>query len=372
MNQLPRCSKIRNITARILCIAAVLFVAIDPAHADFTEAPNTILRFLSNSLEDPVYLAGDPSNPTRILIVERQGTVELFDGRRLRYRPLLDIEELFEGNATYGLLAVEGAPQRKNTPQAYYIAYKENHGDVIIARFREKKDTSAGERELYGIMKIARLAPNISQVSIAVDSHDNVYIATGVSKTLLPTSAPFTPHPFDGTILRIRSTPQTGYTIPKDNPCTNSKTLKPEIFTTKINNPIALWLDPENNKIVLADDSTNSTAVYDVTGATCGSSPDSSKSLLTIPHSPSSSPVIGVFRYRGKEFPTLQGRLIYGDRKTGIVYAAKLSTKQAGKAQGTIPIAHLTRGALAALGQDGEGRIYVASTKGELWRLEPN
>lgn len=356
-------------------IAAVLIVAVAPTCADSTNAPNTILRFLSNSLEDPVHLASDPSNPARILIVERQGTVELFDGRRLRYRPLIDIEELFEGKATHGLFAIQGSLRKDNTPQTYYVAYKENHGDVIVARFKEKKDTTAGERNLYGIMKIARLAPNDSQVSIAADMQGNLYVATGVSKSRLSASekdTPFPSHPFDGTILRIRATPQTGYTIPKDNPCANSKTVKPEIFTTKISNPIALWFDPKNNRILLADDSVDSTAVYDITAPNCGSSRNTSNSLLTITHPPSSSPVIGAFRYRGKEFPSLRGRLIYGDRITGTIYAAKLSAKQATKATDTIPLAHLTRGTLAALGQDGTGRIYVASSQGELWRVEPN
>jgi glucose/arabinose dehydrogenase len=375
VNQSPRCLKIRNIAARLLGIAAVLIVAHASARADSRKDPSTILRFLSNSLEDPVHIASDPSNPARILIVERQGTVEVFDGRRIRYRSLLDIEELFEGEATYGLFAIQCVPRENNTPQTYYIAYKENHGDVIIARFSEKKDATAGEREVFGIMKIARLAPNTSQVSIATDRRGNLYVATGVSKPLASESektASLKPHHFDGTILRIRATPQTGYVIPKDNPCVDSKTVKPEIFTTNINNPIALWFDPKSNKILLADDSANSTAVYDITTATCGGSPDTSNSSLTIPHPPSSSPVIGAFRYRGKEFPDLRGRLIYGDRTTGTIYAAKLSTKPATKANDIIPLAHLTRGTLAALGQDGTGRIYVASSQGELWRLEPN
>lgn len=375
VNQSPRCSKISNIAARILGIAAVLIVANGPARADSIKPPNTILRFLSNSLEDPVHLASDPSNPARILIVERQGTVEVFDGRRVRYRSLLDIEELFEGKATHGLLAIQGTPRENNTPPTYYIAYKENHGDVIIARFSEKTDATAGEREVFGLMKIARLAPNTSHVSIAADRSGNLYVATGASK--LPASdsektASLKPHHFDGTILRIRATPQTGYIVPKDNPCIDSKTVKPEIFSTKINNPIALWFDPKNNKLVLADDSKDSTAVYDITAATCGSSPESANLLLTIPHPPSSSPSIGAFRYRGKEFPSLRGRLIYGDQATGTIYAAKLATKQSSKVKDVIPLAHLTRGTIAALGQDGTGRIYVASSQGELWRVEPN
>lgn len=355
-----------------LLVWALCFLSLE-LHAESKHAPKTLLRFLTNSLDSPVRIIPDPSNTSGILIAERGGSVEIFDGKRLQYSPLLDIENLFEGEAVYGLLDIKSGISSENRPQTFFITYKENHGDVIVARFSPKAAGTSGERELYGILKIARLAPNNTHVAISADSHGNLYIATGresSSKRAIHNNK-LNPHPFDGTILRVRPTLTTGYTIPKRNPCRNSAAAKGEVWKTEIHNPLWLGANGAGGKLLLADKNKDTTEVYHASASECGRTPKRTRSATKIQTKDGEAPIIGGI-YRGKEFPILVGKLLYGDTKTGTIFSASLSESDTEPVGEPDVLAVLSNDKLAAIGFDTQGRIYIASEEGKLWRLEPN
>ena len=364
-----------NLALGILVLAWLSSVLATEAYAEPSNPPRTLLRFLNNSLEHPVRIIPNPSDTSGLLIAERGGTIEVFDGKRLNYRPLLDIEELFEGRATYGLIDIQASNPQPGKLPTFFIAYKENHGDVIVARLIPKKDSTSGERELYGILKIARLEPNSTHVALSVDKYENLYVATGKARLESTPKKLDIPraHPFDGTILRIRPGNTTGYTIPKRNTCKNSTTIKPEVWRIGIHNPLALWHDPNTAKLFVADDDfLGVTTVYQASSSTC-SSRSSQRTLPStrISHQPSTPPIVAGI-YTGRDFPELNGMVIYGDSLTGKIFAIQPSRSSGDVQQSPVELAQLPNSTLSAIGYDGRGRIYLASNEGKLWRVEPN
>ena len=75
------------------------------------------------------------------------------------------------------------------------------------------------------------------------------------------------------------------------------------------------------------------------------------------------------FAYRGEKLPALTGAYVYGDRCTGEVRGLRLASAKASDERGLG--AGVPPGTLVGFGQDVDGELWVVSSTGQVFRVDP-
>ncbi len=163
------------------------------------------------------------------------------------------------------------------------------------------------------------------------------------------------------------------YSIPPDNPFVGRAGIRPEIWAYGLRNPWKMTFDRQTGELWVADVGWDQwELVHWVTkganfgwGAYEGRQPvlpniDPGPSpmqppLIELPHSIAAS-VTGGYVYRGKKFPELRGKYIFGDWETKRIWTAERN------AQGAGVLTDLADSGLqiVAFGQDGDGELTIA------------
>ena len=356
------------------------------------------LRLLGN-FEEPTYVSGAPGYPRLLFIVEKPGRIIVLDhGRRLA-RPFLDISDrVSENDNEQGLLSVAFPPDYLRSKR-FYVYYTDLGGNIQIDEYRRSSDTFASS---------ASRRPLLNILHPVFGNHDGGQLQFHGRELLIGTgdggSGGDPPNNAQnresllGKLLRIIPTPSGGtpYTVPSSNPFVGRPGLD-EIFSYGLRNPWRFAIQDVRNgpdRLVLADvgqsryeevdyttlpaadganfgwDAWEAFALYDC-GALCrnGNTPDpggTTKPIFAYDHSQGCS-ISGGYVVRSTVLATLYRRYIYADYCAGELrsFIPRFAGAQDDKPIGlSVPF-------VSSFGQTLDGRLFVCSLEGPVYRIAP-
>ena len=99
----------------------------------------------SEGLSSPVELVSAPGDATgRLFIVEKAGTVRIWNGSNLLATPFLDISAIVLDNGERGLLSMAFHPQYQSNGY-FFVYYNSNDGNITVARYHVSGDPNVAE-----------------------------------------------------------------------------------------------------------------------------------------------------------------------------------------------------------------------------------
>jgi glucose/arabinose dehydrogenase len=191
-----------------------------------------------------------------------------------------------------------------------------------------------------------------------------------------------------GDILRIDPRSGDPYAVPADNPFVGVVGVRPEIWAYGLRNPWRFWIDHETGSMFVADAGNQRREEIDLvrrgesgtnfgwpcfegtlpfdTAATCD---DAVAPLLDYPRANGACAIVGGVVARDPRLPELAGRFLYGDFCSGKVTAIEVDDGgrlvDSDELEVNVP-------QLSSFGVDGSARVYVTSTDGSVYRLDPS
>jgi len=351
------------------------------------------------SFNSPTFIAAAPSFPKLLFVVEQAGRVEVMRGGRRQTRPFLDIRDLvgYDGGER-GLLSVAFPPDYQRSGR-FYVYYTDNDGNIRVDEFRRR-----------GAMRAARGSRRtVIVVPHPVNANHNggqlqflgelLYMGTGDGGSGGdPPNNAQNKESLLGKLLRIDPRPSSGqpYSVPASNPFVG-RPGRDEIYSYGLRNPFRFSFDavtsPGRPRIAIADVGQNRFEELDYTmvGAANGANfgwdvfegfsryteedgdtPDSGgtvKPIMAYGHGRDggSCTIIGGYVSRDRRLPSLRGRYVYADLCSGKLRSLVPHLRRA---------SHDRRLGLAVdtpstFGEDGRGRLYVASLEGPVYGLVP-
>jgi glucose/arabinose dehydrogenase/cytochrome c551/c552 len=231
---------------------AVIAAAQEPKHLG---DENLEVRILAQGISDAMEMT--IANDGRIFAIERQGKVKLIDPAKPgEVTTVIDLESDTRGES--GLIGICLDPNFDENGWIYMYHTVPIDGDPEyhmhhLGRFdyKDGKIDPASEKVLLRVK--AGYKKRIHEAgSIAFDSNGLLYLSCGDnqirSEYLFSSKTSANSNDLRGKILRIRPTPEGGYTIPEGNlfkPGTPNT--RPEIYIMGLRNPFRIHIDPKTD-----------------------------------------------------------------------------------------------------------------------------
>lgn len=359
-------------------------------------------------LDSPVAFAPHPV--TGDLYVAEQGgavrRIEVDDagGRReftVDREPALDLTGETEATGERGLLGLAFSPDGAHL----YVDYTDTRGDTHVVEYRmdgPRADPDSARELLF----VEQPYANHNGGQLATDADGYLYIGMGDGGAAGdPENRAQDLDDLLGKILRIDPAGAGGgrpYGIPTDNPFVDGGG-RPEIWIWGVRNPWRFSFDRETGDLWVADVGQNEIEEINLLPATAeGTGAGSARSgppgrganlgwrykegtrafagtppeglALVDPvseyeHRGTDCSITGGFVYRGTAIPALRGVYVYGDYCTaelrGLVVAdgREVEDRSLGVS--------VAENSLSSFGEDLDGELYVLSTEGTVYRIEP-
>jgi hypothetical protein len=384
-----------------LLVIAAVFVF------DCGSAGAALLRPIGD-FDQPVYVTSSPTNPERLLIVQRKG--KILEKGSAGTRQLFDLTELVSCcEVERGMLSIAPAPDFESSGRIY-VTYAGTpqaggaKGDVHLDSFRPNPSGGAPIREpILSVSHAQEANHNGGQLQFGPDGHLYMSLGDGGGSG----------DPFEngqdteallGKILRIDPHPgqAPAYSIPAGNPFAASAD-REEIWAYGLRNPWRFSFDRATGDMVIADvgqsareeiDIAASPAAGVVGGAganygwncregfieytnpatACASTSGFTEPVFDYPHSDPGGgaafgcSIIGGYVIRDPSLGDLYGRYLYTDYCSEGIRSLVLP-RGGGLASGDRSEG-LSVEKPTSFGEDSCGRIYVASAEGPVYRLE--
>ena len=338
------------------------------------------------SFERPVVVTAAPGDDQHLFVAEQRGLVWVFERRRnvVSKSVLLDLTDRTRANNEQGLLGLTFHPDYASNGFVY-VNYSANHnpdvgnGDSVTARFTVDRDTMTAARSTG--MEVLRIRNdpynNHNAGAIAFGNDGMLYIANGDG------GGPADPGnraqdlgSLFGKILRVKP----GGGIPPDNPFVGREGARGEVWAYGLRNPFRMSFDRPTGRLWAGD--VGQTLWEEVNLIVKGGNygwrkyegrhvitpsdptpPDVIMPVLEYDHDTGQS-VTGGRVYRGKRFPGLVGKYIYGDFVNGRVWAM---TYARGEVTTNVQIGTVANP--SNFGEDVDGELLISSFDGKLHRL---
>ena len=338
-------------------------------------------------LDQPVHIthAGDGSQ--RLFVVEQEGRIRIVKNQTLLPTPFLDISARVRCCGEQGLLSIAFPPNYANK-RYFYVNYTDNGGDTVVARYRVTGDPDIADPNSEEILlTVNQPFSNHNGGQLAFGQDGFLYIGMGDGGSAGdPQGNGQRPDTLLGKLLRIDV--ESGvrpYAIPINNPFTQSRLYRSEIWAVGLRNPWRFSFDRLTGDLYIGD--VGQSALEEINfqprtssggenygwnileGSQCFKSSPCNKNGLVLPiaeygHSEGCS-VTGGFVYRGQQYPRLQGIYFYGDYCSGRVWGLRVtgSSVQGGRLLDTAA-------SISSFGEDETGEVYLADlSKGEVLRI---
>ena len=349
------------------------------------------------SFDEPVYVSGAPGFPRLLFVVEKPGRIAVLDrGRRLA-RPFLDISDRVSAADTeQGLLSVAFPPDYARS-RRFYVYYTDRDGNLRIDEYRRRSDTFASPASRRPVLNVAHPTFHNHNGGQLLFHGRELLIGTGDGGAAGdPPNNAQNRESLLGKLLRIIPTPSGGrpYSVPPSNPFVGGPGLD-EIFSYGFRNPWRFSLQDVNgapDRLLIGDvgqgrfeevdyvtlaaaaganfgwDAFEGFARYDC-GARCpfGTTLDpggTTPPIFVYDHSQGCS-ISGGFVVRDRTLKALFRRYVYADYCAGIL---RSFIPRLGGAVGDRPIG-LSVPAVSSFGQALDGRLYVCSLEGPVYRI---
>ena len=328
-------------------------------------------------------------------MVEQPGEVAVLRGGHELSHPFLDISSLVDFSGERGLLSIAFPPDYKQSGD-FYVYYTDKAGNVRVDEFQRASATRAKQGSRRSVIEIAHPVNANHNGGQLQFFGDLLYFGTGDGGSAGdPPNNAQNKESLLGKLLRIDPRPSAGqpYSIPVDNPFV-AKPGRDEIYSYGLRNPFRFSFDTSTAKqprIAIGDVGQNRfeeldyTSLASASGANFGwdafegyhpyeeessGTPDPGgtiKPITAYSHSRDggSCTIIGGYVVGPGGPPALRGRYLYADYCSGIVRSLVPHLHHASGDRKT----GLTVASPTSFGEDDQGRIYIASQEGPVFRL---
>jgi glucose/arabinose dehydrogenase len=349
------------------------------------------------AFSSPVYVAAAAGYPRLLFVVEQGGTVAVLRGGRKAAHPFLDISGLVASGGERGLLSIAFPPDYKRS-RRFYVYYTDRQGDIRIDEFKRGSPTRAAFGSRRAVIEIPHRASAYHNGGQLQFLGNLLYFGTGDGGSGAgdPPNNAQNRKSLLGKLLRIDPRPAAGrpYSIPAGNPF-RGRPGRDEIYAYGLRNPFRFSFDevsaPEP-RIAIADvgqdrfEELDYTTVGGAAGANFGwdafegfapysgansGTPDPGgtlKPIFAYSHSRGGScSIIGGYAVHDPRLPALRGRYVYADLCEGRLRSL---VPRLGRARGERLLGPRVASP-SSFGEDAQGRIYVCSLEGVVYRLVP-
>jgi glucose/arabinose dehydrogenase len=346
----------------------------------------------AGSFDQPVYVTSAPSNPDRLFVAERGGSIVVSENGEVKPFANLPVSKVGEG----GLLSIALSPDFASSGRlfVYYTGPQAENPDIHVAEL-VANSSGAPLSSLRNLLTIEH--PNQDNHyggQLQFGPEGNLFVSTGDGGgsndqehnaqdlgSLL------------GKILRIDPDPgaTTPYTVPAGNPFAANPAPYDTIWSYGLRNPFRFSFDQLTGDLWIGDVGQETREEVDFAAAPalgagnnygwncregkqagpgtdegCGTAPPGA---FTDPVFDYANPavgcaVIGGYVARGPGFGDLLGRYVYGDLCAGDVRSFSLASPYATDRYEGVHVESLN-----SFGEDSCGRLYAVSGDGPVYRL---
>jgi glucose/arabinose dehydrogenase len=383
-------------------LALLVALACLPPGVAAAAAPSITLVPVASGLADIVAAthAGDGSG--RLFITLQDGQIVIFDGSQVLGTPFLDISSLVRCCGEEGLLSVAFHP---NYPVNgfFYVYYVNNSGNLVVARYHVSGNPNVADPASAAILLVIPHPTNSNhnggQLQFGPDGYLYIGTGDGGSGNDPPCNAQ-RDNTLLGKLLRIDVDQNVNmspfYGIPPTNPFVGGGDPLDEIWAKGLRNPWRFSFDRLTGDLFIGDVGQSAREEVDfqpaavaggqnwgwkiMEGTQCGgggssgcpagapacNDPSLLLPILEYDHSGGRCSITGGYRYRGSQFPSLEGYYLYADYCSGEIFAA---SESGGTWSGALLLntPHL----ITTFGEDESGELYVAhqAGNGTLYRI---
>jgi glucose/arabinose dehydrogenase len=390
---------------KLLILIMMIFTVTEMTYAQ----PSITLNPVASGFSLPVLAthAGDGSG--RIFIVERGGTVKIFDGVSVLGTDFLDISTLItSSNSEQGLLGLafhpnyDGSGGPTGERQIYVNYTRLADGATVISRFTVPSGTpnDADESTEFIILTFAQPEPNHNGGMIAFGPDGYLYISTGDGggggdiHGLNGNAQNTSTGNMLGKILRLDVDGGSPYAIPGGiggNPFEGSGTDAQEIYAWGLRNPWRFSFDRETGALLCGDVGQGDWEEVDIIenglnyGWRCleGFSTYNNNGLCATPpvnedpvhvyvnDGVFNRAVTGGYVYRGETYGDLDGWYFFADYNSGKIWVLEETAPGSGMWNSTSAELLDNAFAISAFGEDEDGELYVVSySGGDIYQIE--
>jgi glucose/arabinose dehydrogenase len=366
-----------------------------PAPAPVAEPAAAVRLQAIGRFDQPLHVDAPPGDASRVFVVEQGGTIRIVKGGRVLDRPFLDVSDELVSGGEQGLLGLAFAPDYAQS-RRFYVHYsaREDGGTRIVEYRASASDPDAADADSARLVLRQdqpegnhnggplRFGPDrllyigLGDGGGGGDEHGRLGNGQSLSTKL-------------GKILRIdpRQSGSRPYSVPAGNPFVNRRGAAPEIYAYGLRNPWRMAFDPATGDLAIADvgqseiEEINFARRGRARGANYGwrvwegrkryasgeTAPRHVPPVLQKSHANGWCSITGGVFLRDRSLGAgLQGRYVYGDFCLGQLRVAKL---RAGRATNDRSLGVRRVENLSGFGTDGQGRAYVTSLAGPVYRL---
>jgi len=342
--------------------------------------------------ERPVLVTSPPGDGRNLFVVEQAGTIRVLRDGALLPQPFLDIRDEVLVTNEPGLLSLAFAPDFATSRLAYvFYNQRKGNGDTRIAELRavDANPLVADRGSLRTLVEVVKPWENHNGGMLQFGADGYLYASLGDGDSGVrnkPGAFAQTLDDLLGSIIRIDPRNGSPYAIPPGNPFAGVAGARPELWAYGLRNPWRFWIDPQTRDMLIGDVGFGQREELDVIpagtsgqnfGWPCfeGTVPlDGSARcdtpvapILESPHGPGDCSIIAGVVVRDPRLPSLAGRFLFGDYCTGTIEAVEVVGGQVVDRDAL----GLIVPELSSFGVDGAGRVYVSSTAGPVYRLDP-
>jgi glucose/arabinose dehydrogenase len=362
----------------------------------------------ATGLSSPVGLAAPADGSGRLFIVQQGGRIRIHDGTAVLPTPVLDLTALVVFGGEQGLLGMAFHPNYPATP--YFFVNNTSRsgsadcpggGDTIIARYSVSANPNVADpasRRVLLVIDQPFSTHNAGDLKFGADGYLWIPMGDGGSGND-PSCFAQRDDSLLGKVLRIDvnqnvNTPPF-YGIPPDNPYIGPGDPRDEVYARGLRNPFRFSFDRATGDVFIGDVGQGAREEVDFTavgtgagrnygwkimeGTLCtgntggcpGGLPACNSPVYTLPileydHGLGDCAIIGGFRYRGTQVPTISARYLYSDNCTGKIRAGTEGPP------GTWTGVELidTPYNISSFGEDQAGELYVTGLNtGVVYRI---
>ncbi len=336
-------------------------------------------------LAEPVDAAS--AGDDRLFIVQQSGTIVILRNGQLQATPFLNLRDRVNTSGTErGLLGLAFDPDFAHTGD-FYVDYTGRGGDTFVSRFHaapEADQADAADETI--LLHIQQPYPNHNGGHLAFGPDGDLYIGMGDGGSGGdPLGNGQNLSVLLGKLLRIDVRGEGAYTIPPDNPFSNSSGPRPEIWAYGLRNPWRFAFDPTTGDLYLADVGQNQWEEVNFQPAGSAGGQNYGWSLREGFHEYSGNgqgltePVVeyshndgcsisGGVVVRDPSLPGWQGVYLYADYCSGTVWGL---LRMPDDSWLNDELFH-THFAISGFGQDASGQVYLLDHNGSVYRLAPS
>jgi glucose/arabinose dehydrogenase len=346
----------------------------EPRAASTPRAERTVggLRLAHvGDFRSPTDVDSPPEDEHRLVVVEQGGLVHLLvDGER-RAEPFLDLRESVRADGEAGLLSIEFAPDYAASGLAY-VFYNDTAQNLRLVEYRrsesdpDRLDPASARQLLY----IVKFAPNHNGGDLQFHPDGSLYLAVGdggSSPDVKPGEYAQSATAVFGKLLRI-----------------DVATGAHEIAALGLRNPWRFWIDRDSGRTYVSDvghDEREEVNVLPELGANFGwpcyegslrfdetmTCDDSVEPVYEYGHGRDACAITGGVVSRDPRLPQLEGAYLFADLCGATIRALRVGGRNA-----TVRRLAPTVASATTFGVDALERVYVASARGGVYRLDPD